>query len=199
LSAKSSPGASSLPSPIWLASSAVTSTLIRPMPGLFIGSTQTTLAASAVTISLRQVTRRIPHGEKISWRQFETGPLVISEQEIIVIGVDHPTTSRVSAIIWLLCAILVCLATYSPHCDLCDGPIGVAPSLPQILANHPLTAAPDGCNGVCRCCGLHWLPNPDPVLVRVDRATSQVLFESASSALELRSPIFRPPRIPISS
>jgi transposase len=57
-SAKSSPVASSPPSPIWPASSAATSTLTQPMLARSSGSTPTLLATSAVTKSLRQATSR---------------------------------------------------------------------------------------------------------------------------------------------
>ena len=34
-------------------------------------------------------------------------------------------TTPACVIAWLLCAVLVCLAVHSPHCDLCDGPFTV--------------------------------------------------------------------------
>jgi hypothetical protein len=128
-----------------------------------------------------------------------SGPLVVYLVEDYVKSMDRTITTPVCVIAWLLCAMLACLAGHSPHCDLCDGPFTVDLSSPQPLVNHPLPATPDTCNGICWCCGFHWLPNAGPVLDLANIVTTGVRPESPSLVSAPRSAIFRPPRIPVSS
>jgi hypothetical protein len=109
-------------------------------------------------------------------------------------------TKRSHVIAWLLCAVLACLVVHSPHCDLCDGPFSVTfSSLQQPLANHQLPVTPDTCNGICWCCGFHGLPNAGPVLASANKVTTAIWPEPPSPVIAPRSPIFRPPRIAVSS
>ncbi len=110
---------------------------------------------------------------------------------------DRLTSTQACVIPWLLCAVVVCLAVHSPHCDLCDGPYFVASSSHQSHVNHPRPATPDTCNGICSCCGFRGLPNATPVLDLVNTVTTGVWPESPSPSPGPRSPIFRPPRIAV--
>lgn len=99
----------------------------------------------------------------------------------------------------LLCAIMVCLAVHSPHCDVCDAPYFLASSLPQPSVNAPLAAAPDLCNGVCACCGFHGFPNVDFSLRLSHVVIATVLPDLLSPVPIPRPAPFRPPRMAISS
>jgi hypothetical protein len=121
------------------------------------------------------------------------------QPRFIFSSMDRAITTRACAIAWLLCAVLTCLAVHSPHCDLCDGPYFVTSSSHQPRVNQPLPAAPDTCNGICSCCGFRGLPNVGPVLDLVNTVVASVCPESPSPVLAPRSPIFRPPRIAVSS
>ena len=122
-----------------------------------------------------------------------------SSRVIVNKSMARAMTTPARVIAWLLCAVLACLAVHSPHCDLCDGPFAVALSSPQSLVNHPLSATPDTCNGICWCCGFHGLPKMSPVLDLANTVTTGVRPESPSPVSVPRSAIFRPPRIPASS
>ena len=111
---------------------------------------------------------------------------------------DRPATTRACVIAWLLYAVLACLVVHSPHCGLCDGPYFVTSSH-QSQVNHPLPSAPDTCNGICSCCRFRGLPNIAPALDLVILVTTDVLPESSSPVPGPHSPIFRPPRIAVSS
>jgi len=108
------------------------------------------------------------------------------------------TPARTFVVAWLLCAVLICLAIHSPHCDRCDGPLPSFSSSPT-QASHQQTVPPDDCNGICWCCGFHALPHPLPELGQTNRVVARVWPEPASPLLVQRSPIFRPPRIAFSA
>src|ERR1700689_4771649 len=112
---------------------------------------------------------------------------------------DRRIKTRACIVAWLLCAVLTCLAVHSPHCDLCDGPYFSPPSSHQSHVNYPLSATPDTCNGICSCCGFRTLPNVGPVLAVVNTVTPAFRPELPSPVLMPRSPIFRPPRLAVSS
>jgi hypothetical protein len=118
----------------------------------------------------------------------------------IVRNMDRAITTRACVVAWLLCAVLIGLAIHSPHCDRCDSPyFSTSSLLQQPVANHPLPSAPDNCNGICWCCGFHWLPNASPVLTLANNVTMGVWPEPVSPVLAQLAPIFRPPRTAISS
>ena len=120
--------------------------------------------------------------------------------EFIVRNMGRAITTRGYVVAWLLCVVLTGLAIHSPHCDRCDGPDFFTSSLAQQpLADHPRPSVPDNCNGICWCCGFHWLPNASPVLTLANKVTIGVWPEPVSPVLAPRSPIFRPPRTAISS
>ncbi len=106
--------------------------------------------------------------------------------------------TQAAVFVWLLCAVLTCLAVDSPHCDRCDGPI-LAFSLSQSQASHQQTIPPDTCNGICWCCGFHGLPNPLPALALTSKVTISAWPDPSSPLLALRLAIFRPPRIATSA
>src|ERR1700758_5832114 len=109
----------------------------------------------------------------------------------------HLTTMS-CAIAWLLCALLACIAIHSPHCDLCDGPYFPGSSSQSTFVNHTVHDTPE-CNGICSCCGFHGLPNVFPALHPVNTQTTATWSKPSAPVLASRSPIFRPPRIVISS
>jgi hypothetical protein len=111
--------------------------------------------------------------------------------------VSRPITSRVSLAGWLLCVVLVCLAIHSPHCDHCDGALVVCS--PGTVVDHPQPVVPDACNGICWCCGFHWLPNLSSFLIPDNRVIARIQFESPSFVPAPHAGIFQPPRIAISS
>jgi hypothetical protein len=96
---------------------------------------------------------------------------------------------------WLLCALLFWLTVNPPHCDLCDGvSVQIASSHQPVLKHyHPI--APDGCNGICTCCGFYGLPNSEQVLVSANTVLADIVPESTRPALTPRSALFRPPRL----
>src|SRR5580698_10163014 len=106
--------------------------------------------------------------------------------------VNGRISRRSYVLVWLLCAVLTCLAIHSPHCDRCDGPL-VASSASPAQAIHQQLEPPDTCNGICWCCGFHSLPQPFPALTLNDRVTAAAQPEPASPPSGLRLPIFRPP------
>ena len=104
-------------------------------------------------------------------------------------------TTRIAA--WLLCLVMTWLSVSSPHCDLCDGPNATIFSSSHPVINYPAPVEPDACNGVCWCCGFHWLPDPDPVLSFIHTVSTA---SPAEVPLPLRMPrpsLFRPPRIAV--
>src|ERR1700689_1471525 len=100
--------------------------------------------------------------------------------------------TRIAA--WLLCTVLAWLSVGSPHCDLCDEPHAtiIASSL-HLVVSHPAPVVPDACNGVCSCCGFHWLPDPDPVLSFIHTVSTASQAEAPSPLLMPRTSLFRPP------
>jgi hypothetical protein len=96
---------------------------------------------------------------------------------------------------WVLCSLLFWLTANPPDCDLCDGfSFTVASTQTGVLKrSHPLP--PDGCNGICTCCGFYGLPDAGQMLTRVNVEVAGVAREMPRPALAPRSTIFRPPRI----
>src|ERR1700760_2360085 len=101
---------------------------------------------------------------------------------------------------WLLCIVLAWLSVGSPHCDHCDGPfVTTIISSPQPLVGHPAPPEPDDCNGVCSCCGFHWLLAPHPIMRSILTVRSAPPMEASSLLLSPHSAFFRPPRPSVSS
>src|ERR1700761_9562720 len=110
--------------------------------------------------------------------------------------------SRIAAA--LLCIVLAWISVNTPHCDRCDGPRAIAltsthGAIEHLLTEHTLPVEPDDCNGVCACCGFHWLPDIRPLPSPVERVSiaphgTIPEFRSASRPL-----LFRPPRISVSA
>ena len=106
-------------------------------------------------------------------------------------------TTRIAA--WLLCMVMTWLSVSPPHCDLCDGPHATILSSLHPVINHPAPVEPDACNGVCSCCGFHWLPDPDPVLSFIHTVSTASPAEMPSPRRMPHPSLFRPPRIAVSS
>ena len=106
-------------------------------------------------------------------------------------------TTRIAA--WLLCLVMTWLSVSSPHCDLCDGPHATIFSSLRPVINHPAPVEPGACNGVCSCCGFHWLPDPDPVLSFIHTVSTASPAEMPSPLRLPRPFLFRPPRTAVSS
>jgi hypothetical protein len=121
-----------------------------------------------------------------------------SRFRFILIGMDSPATTR-AYVAWLLCAVLLCLAVHSRHCDRCDGPDFLGPPSPQTLVHQQQPDVPDGCNGACWCCVFHGVANTAIVIDLVNQVSSRVWPPQPSDVQAPRSSLFRPPRIPVSS
>ena len=106
-------------------------------------------------------------------------------------------TTRIAA--WLLCMVMAWLSVSSPHCDLCDRPGATTFSSSHPVINPPVPVEPDACNGVCWCCGFHWLPDPDPVLSFFHTVSTASLAGVPSPLRMPRPSLFRPPRTAVSS
>ena len=105
--------------------------------------------------------------------------------------------TRTHAIVWLLCAIFVCLTVDSPHCDVCDGLSFVNVSS-QPRVHHHVPTAPDPCNGHCSCCVLQGLPIAAPALGTSNIALASDSPDSQGTPRSQPSSLFRPPRMTIS-
>jgi|SRR5579859_1187074 len=107
-------------------------------------------------------------------------------------------TTRIAA--WLLCMVLGWLSVNAPHCGLCDGLLAtIGSSLLHSAVNHPAPVEQDTCNGVCSCCGFHWLPDADPVLILLHTVSTAFPAEILSPPPTPRQSLFRPPRTAVSS
>jgi hypothetical protein len=107
-------------------------------------------------------------------------------------------TRRSCVLAWLLCALLICLAIHTPHCDLCDGPLVMQLSSSQPHASHPAPIVPDGCNGMCWCCAFLAVPSIAPGVIPEQRIATAIWPEPPSTVLDRSLSIDRPPRIAVS-
>src|ERR1700761_5518398 len=106
--------------------------------------------------------------------------------------------TRIAA--WLLCMMLAWISVSSPHCDLCDGTQAAVFSHSLHPAVHPpFPPGPDECNGVCSCCGFHWVPVDRPIARWLQIVSPALLAEVALPPLTPRTSPFRPPRTDVSS
>jgi hypothetical protein len=119
-------------------------------------------------------------------------------QRFIVEGMRRSRTIRACVIAWLLCVVLGGLAVHPPHCDFCEGPVVAVSSSSHPLASDSVPLPPDGCNGICWCCGFHSLPHTPPQLPIMNKVKAVVVHEPASPPLTPPSPVFRPPRANVS-
>jgi hypothetical protein len=131
-------------------------------------------------------------------KSFLPEPLRPTSSRVIINSLDRAITTPACLIAWLLCAVLVCLVVHPPHCDLCDGPLGISSS-PQTVVNQQQSNTPEHCNGICWCCGFDGLPNASPDLDPVNTVTSNVRPERLSPVFAPHSDIFRPPPTNVSS
>src|ERR1700731_4690013 len=107
-------------------------------------------------------------------------------------------TTRIAAC--LLCMVLAWLSVSSPHCDLCDGPHEtIVSSSLHPAVNHPAPVEQDACNGVCSCCGFHWLPDASAVLSLLFTVSTAFPVDITSPLPTPRQSLFRPPRTAVSS
>ncbi|MFC6646059.1 hypothetical protein ACFQBQ_10800 [Granulicella cerasi] len=103
-------------------------------------------------------------------------------------------------VVWVMCAVMACLAANPPHCDLCDALPFVADGTHATLHHHaPL--AQDNCSGVCACCALvavirgvcFALPTP-----RTQTATLRASLRVDAPRTRAIT-LFRPPRLSFSA
>jgi hypothetical protein len=97
-------------------------------------------------------------------------------------------------VIWPLCALIALMSALSPICGACDD-IGTFHSSPAHSIDKIPPASPvDQCNGVCSCCGFHWLPVVEPLEIQIEFL--HVLPSIAKQRLVSRqlAPRFQPPR-----
>jgi hypothetical protein len=114
-------------------------------------------------------------------------------------GMKITVQARIRIAAWLLCTVLAWLSVTTPHCDLCDGPHAtIVASSSHPVVNHPVPVEPDACNGVCSCCGFHWLPDHDAVLNFIHTVNAAPRAEVPPPLLAPPTSLFRPPRIAIS-
>lgn len=96
---------------------------------------------------------------------------------------------------WLLCLLLAWLSFSPPPCEFCDGPH--APAITQSFhptLHHPAPTPSDACNGICACCGFHWIPAPCALLTLPHQAAATSAPETPSPIAAPRTTPFRPPR-----
>ncbi len=140
------------------------------------------------TFGLSSMNRTINHAENT---RSTPGPLRLYDHEM-----GRAASVRIRIAAGLLCMVLAWLPVSSPHCDLCDGfHTMTLSSSSQPSVRHSALPEPDTCNGICACCGFHWLSDSRPI------STSLVVERDASRLTPLspprtpRSPFLRPPRI----
>jgi hypothetical protein len=101
---------------------------------------------------------------------------------------------------WLLCMMLAWIAVSSPHCDLCDATQATVLSPPlQPAVHHPSPVKPEDCNGVCSCCGFHWVPVDKPTQQLMQIVSTASLADIAAPPVLPRISPFRPPRTNVSA
>jgi hypothetical protein len=114
-------------------------------------------------------------------------------------GMKYTVQAGTRIATWMLCVVLALLSASSPHCDLCDGPHAtVLSSSSQPALNHPAPTEPDTCNGVCSCCGFHWLPDTGQLLTSVPVVSAITPAEVTPPLPAFRSSPYRPPRAAVS-
>ncbi len=93
----------------------------------------------------------------------------------------------------LLCVLLVVMSTASPICPACDG-LGGGHVSAAHNAGKMLPPTNDECNGVCSCCGYHWVQSAELQLALSEAVTG--LYAAAEPSYTSRSlpPPFHPPR-----
>jgi len=100
--------------------------------------------------------------------------------------------------VWLLCALVVVMSIVSPLCSACDGIGTVHNAVVHAIANTadklPPGAPADQCNGVCSCCGFHWLPVVEPAVSQVALLTPVFSAQEQRLASRQLAPLFQPPR-----
>ena len=108
--------------------------------------------------------------------------------------------ATIRLIAWLMCVLVAWISLSSPHCDLCDGPrVSVASSLSHTFVHPSPPVEKDECNGVCSCCGFHWVPESGPVLTLVGKASMAPAAGTSLLVFTPRLPFLRPPRMAVSS
>jgi len=115
-------------------------------------------------------------------------------------GMERTAQARTRIAAWVLCMMLAWLSVCSPHCDLCDGPHAtVVSAFLHPALTHPAPGERDSCNGVCSCCGFHWLPDARPLLTLVQTLSTMSPVEVAAPPSMPRPSPDRPPRTAVSS
>src|ERR1700761_3983775 len=101
---------------------------------------------------------------------------------------------RMGRMVWLLCALVALMSFLSPICSACDDLVTVPSSLAHSVNKIPPPSPVDHCNGVCSCCGFHWLPAAEPQ--ESQTSPLDVLPSTAKRRLVNRqlAPPFQPPR-----
>ena len=102
--------------------------------------------------------------------------------------------ARMQCMVWLLCALVVLMSVLSPICSACDDLVTLSSSLAHGVNEIPPPSPVDQCNGVCSCCGFHWLPAAEPQESQI--SLLHVIPSTAKQRLVSRqlAPPFQPPR-----
>jgi hypothetical protein len=108
---------------------------------------------------------------------------------------------RSKSVVLLLCALLAVMSIVSPVCPACDGLGNLGGSgngnrniNHTHLAGTALPPTGDDCNGVCSCCGFHWLLPIEQQLPTVAIVTTLSIPHDEPYPSRLAPPPFLPPR-----
>ena len=109
------------------------------------------------------------------------------------IAMHRSITNRSKGAALLLCALLVVMSIVSPICPTCDG-LGSWHSSHAPLAGKQAPPVNDTCNGVCSCCGFHWLPPQQTQLFTVSVVRIVPVLWKEHYPTHYAAPPFLPPR-----
>ena len=103
--------------------------------------------------------------------------------------------TRTQGAVWLFCALIVLMSAVSPLCGACDGLGTVHSSLPHAIDKIPPSSPVDQCNGVCSCCGFHWLPVSGSRKDQIALLLLAPTIEKQRFVSRHLAPPFQPPRV----
>jgi hypothetical protein len=101
--------------------------------------------------------------------------------------------NRSGVAVLLLCALLAVMSIVSSFCPRCDGSGDQYMSQAHVIGKT-LPPASDDCDGVCSCCGFHWLAPMEMRLPTVAGVTTLPIPYDEHYPSRLAPPPFLPPR-----
>ena len=93
----------------------------------------------------------------------------------------------------LLCVLVIVMSMVSPICPACDG-LGGNHNHSTTVAGSLLLPAIDSCNGVCSCCGFHWIEQISMQLPGTNYVAEISSVTDGGYPSRLTPPPFLPPR-----